>query len=798
MKQTHSPLGSAVSGICRPDILHRLTPKSACFLMLAAVLAPSASAAPDDAPATIAKVEIVGIAPLYGLGIDRELLPYPVQAVSDIAIRKSGGDNLSEFMARKLSGVNVNEVSGSPFQNDITFRGFRASPVLGSAQGISVYLDGVRVNEPFGDVINWDMVPEAALASVVLIPGANPLFGLNTLGGALAFTTKSGLTHPGGEAELSLTDSGRRRADLAHGWRQADGWHGFLGSTLFDDDGWRDHSAGRLANVFIKLGRSLGATDWSASVLGGRSRLLGNGLLPELLYRDDRRAVYTHPDTTRNRLVQGTINLAHRFSRETELSAVAYARNSRRDTVNGDASEDYDDYVEDCEDGFDSDGAPLEPDTCGFTRAQGAALHTGVLNTTSTRQDSQGASVAFTARRGLVRIDAGASLDHSDVDYAQYEQEAFTTPDREVIGDAGEAAELSSAVTGKARTVGVYAAASLSLAAGTQLSASLRFNRARVTNTLTNENGPQPTESFTYSRLNPALGVTHRIHPQATLFASFGQSNRVPTVIELGCADPEHPCRLPVGLQADPYLKQIVARTFEAGFRGRFPDGADAGSYTLSLHRTVSDDDILFFSSPSRQGYFSNFDRTRRQGVDATVERTLGRLGLQLSYNYLQAEYDAGGEMFTGARHVAVRPGTPIAGLPRHTAKLAVEWTVNAQLEFGAELHVLSSLVTQGNEDGLTEDPEDGDQPARANWRIPGHGLLTLRASYRPAPRWELFARVANVFDRRYETFGAVAPDLFPRGQLIQPHEAPGDAAHARFVAPGAPRTLFAGLRYQF
>jgi outer membrane receptor protein involved in Fe transport len=779
MKQTYHPSGAAIS-------------------LLAAILAPCAFAAPDDAPATMAKVEIVGIAPLYGLGIERDLLPYPVQAASDTVIRQSGDENLSEFMARKLSGVNINEVSGSPFQNDITFRGFRASPVLGSSQGISVYLDGVRVNEPFGDVINWDMIPEAALASVVLVPGANPLFGLNTLGGALAFTTKSGLTHPGGEAELSLTDAGRRRADLAYGWRQADGWHGFLGSTLFDDEGWRDYSSGHLANVFIKLGRSQGATDWSASLLGGRSRLLGNGLLPELLYRDDRRAVYTHPDTTRNRLVQGTVSLAHRFSTQTELSAVAYARNSRRDTVNGDASEDYDDYVEDCEDGFDDDGAPIEPDECGFTRAQGAALHSGVLNTTSTRQDSQGASIAITARRGMVRFDAGASLDHSDVEYAQYEQEAFVTPEREVIGDDDEATEFSSGVTGKSRTASVYAAANMAFSADTHLSASLRFNRARVTNTLTNEDGPQPIERFTYSRLNPSLGLTHRIHPQATLFANAGQSNRVPTVIELGCADPDHPCRLPVGLQADPYLKQIVARTLEAGVRGRFSGGAETGSYTVSLHRTVSDDDILFFSSPSRQGYFANFERTRRQGLDAMVERQFGPLSLQLSYNYLQAEYDADGELFTGARNVAVRRGTPIAGLPRHTAKLAMAWNATSQLDVGAELHVVSSLITQGNEDGLVEDPEEDEEPARANWRIPGHGLLTLRASYRPAPGWELFARISNLLDRRYETFGAVAPDLFPHGQLIKPHEAPGDAANALFVAPGAPRTFVAGLRYRF
>lgn len=767
-------------------------------LIIIALTSPCALADPEVAAAPPAKVEIIGIAPLYGLGIDRELLPYPVQAAGDKTIQKNGGENLAEFMARTLSGVNVNEVSGSPFQNDITFRGFRASPVLGSSQGLSVYLDGVRVNEPFGDVINWDMIPEAAIGSVVLVPGANPLYGLSTLGGALAFTTKSGQTHPGIEADVSLSNGGRRRADLAYGWSRPDGWHGFIGTTLFDDDGWRDHSSGRLANVLVKLGRSRGATDWSATLLGGRSRLLGNGLLPDLLYGDDRRAVYTYPDTTRNRLVQGTLNVTHRFSSDSQLNAVVYARNSRRDTVNGDVSEDYDDYVEDCEDGFESDGSPAEP-SCGFTRGEGAALHAGVLNTTSTRQDSHGASLAFSARRGILRYDLGVTFDRSDVDYAQYEQEAFMTPGREVIGDADEEIEFFSGVHGKSRSHGVYLATSTALGANTQLTASARYNRARVTNTLTNEDGPQPTESFTYTRLNPSLGITHRVTPGATLFANIAQSNRVPTVIELGCADPENPCRLPVGLQADPYLKQIVARTLEAGLRGRFDNGTNSGSYSLSLHRTVNDDDILFLSAPSRQGYFSNFERTLRQGVDAMFTRQSGRLGLQFSYSYLQAEYDADGELFTGARNVTVQRGTRIAGLPRHTGKLALDWSVTPRLSIGADLYMVSHLLTQGNEDGLIEDVEDeGAEPQRADWRIPGHGLLTLRASYRPAANWELFARVSNVLDRRYETFGAVAPDLFPHGQLIKPHEQAGDAENARFVAPGAPRVILAGLRYRF
>lgn len=410
--------------------------------------------------------------------------------------------------------------------------------------------------------------------------------------------------------------------------------------------------------------------------------------------------------------------------------------------------------------------------------------------------------MAYSTRRGDYRIDAGASVDNSRVDYAQYQQEASMTPSREVIGDAGAETELFSAVSGKSRIHGAYLSTNVTLPARVWLTASARYNRARVTNTLRTDEGPQPTEGFTYTRLNPSLGLSHQFNADATVYANIAQSNRVPTVIELGCANPADPCRLPVGLQSDPYLKQVVARAIEAGIRGRLTGTGGAGSYALSLHRTVNHDDILFLSAPSRQGYFANFDRTRYQGLDAALDRQAGRLGMRFAYSYLQAVYDADGDLFTGARNVVVRRGTPIAGLPRHTGKFELDWAASPQLNVGAELHALSPLVTQGNEDGLVDDPEHGNAARRADLRIPGYALVTLRASYRFGARteggWALFARITNVFDRRYETYGALAPDLFPHGQLIKPHEEEGDAENARFVAPGAPRTVVAGLRYAF
>ena len=144
-------------------------------LALAAALAPLLAArAADAADVVLAKVDIVGVSPLAGAGIERRLLPYLLQSATSERIADAHADSLADYLARYLDGVNVNAISGSPFQNDITYRGFRASPVLGAAQGLSVYFDGVRINEPFGDVVNWDMLPEAAIGGILLVPGANP------------------------------------------------------------------------------------------------------------------------------------------------------------------------------------------------------------------------------------------------------------------------------------------------------------------------------------------------------------------------------------------------------------------------------------------------------------------------------------------------------------------------------------------------------------------------------------------------------------------------------------------------
>ena len=144
------------------------------------------------------------------------------QPIEDIL--RSGALDLADFLNRRMNGVYVNDVQGNPFQPDVNYRGYTASPLLGTPQGLSVFMDGVRLNQPFGEVVSWDLIPRLAIASTILMPGSNPLFGLNTLGGAIAIQTKSGRTNPGTTAEATVrqreaTDGDvreRRRAPRRH------------------------------------------------------------------------------------------------------------------------------------------------------------------------------------------------------------------------------------------------------------------------------------------------------------------------------------------------------------------------------------------------------------------------------------------------------------------------------------------------------------------------------------------------------------------------------------------------------
>lgn len=764
---------------------HALTPVAAAW-----VLACGSAAA--QAPQSI---EIIGTSPLPGQGVARDALPYGTQVIQRGQVQEAQADTLSDLMSRRLPGVQVNDIQGSTFQGDLTFRGFRASGILGASQGISVYLDGVRVNEPFGDVVNWDLIPEASLASVSLVPGANPAFGLNTLGGAISLATLDGRRAPGVRGELSIGSHGRQRADASYGLA-ADGWHAYVALGAFREDGWRDFSEGRLHTLLGKLGLSTGAGDFTLSALHGRSRLVGNGLVPLVTLGEDgertpdigegsRSAVYTHPDRTENRLSQLTLGWQRAFG-AVQAEALVYARNSKRTTINGDEA--------DLEEPAPVEAEAAAPRQALRARALAFGDPNASFNRTATTQRSAGVALAFSGRAGAHQWQAGTSFDRARVRYEQTEQEG-TFDDTRGVQPLDEPEELSARVTGRSSQFGLYATDTWQLAPRTHLTGTLRFNQARVSNTLTSVDDEteaieeRPEERFRYRSWNPALGIAQGVGG-VTLFANVARNTRVPTVIELGCADPEEPCRLPTGLQADPYLKQVRSTTLEAGVRwGSMAASGYGGS--LALFRTDNRDDILFRSTSvtGQLGFFQNFDRTRHQGLDAETHGRNGPLGWSVGYSFLDATYQADGVLRIGERNVTVEPGTRIAGLPRHMVKAALDWQVTPGFSVGADWQAFARRGVAGNEDGLLED--DGDE--KVDVSLPGYALLNLRASWKPTPRLEVFAGITNVTDRRSASYGALAETVFDASGVYT-----GDQTEALFVAPGAPRAFKVGLRWSF
>jgi outer membrane receptor protein involved in Fe transport len=467
----------------------------------------------------------------------------------------------------------------------------------------------------------------------------------------------------------------------------------------------------------------------------------------------------------------------------TELATTAYIRSSGRKTYGGDAEREAEWNT----------SAATPPD---FSDAPFYDYETSqVINRTTTSQTSYGASTNLTKVLEAHQLTTGASIDAAAVSYGATQAICNSLSSaRQPLGCGS--AEDEARVKGKSYALGVYASDTWTIREGTFLTAAARFNHARVSNTLTTWDGgvadEKPRESFNYSSFNPSVGLSHRLSGELTVFGNVGQSNRVPTVIELGCADPTEPCRLPTGLQADPYLKQVIAQTIEAGWR--WAPSSDTG-LNVSVYRSDNRDDILFrAANVSGLGYFANFPRTRRQGLDLSGYQVLGPLTLRAGYSYLHATYQATETLFGGERSINVAPGSRIAGLPEHTFKLNADWRAAPKFVVGGTVMATTNLVSQGNEDGYVG--ADTVNKVKANANVKGYTLFHLHATYEAEKGLEYFARVNNVFDTRFESYGLMAMSMFnSAGIPITGDDGPNVS---RFVAPGAPRNFMVGLRYRF
>jgi outer membrane receptor protein involved in Fe transport len=733
------------------------------FLILVPLcIATRGALAAGDVPVDLGRIEVVGTTPLPGLPTPLEQVPSNVQTfrARDLETQRTGG--VAEFLNFNANSVNINSPTGNSFQPDVSFRGFTASSLIGTPQGLSVFQDGVRINEAFADIVNWDLIPKNAVASMQLLPGSNPVFGLNTLGGALTINMKDGFRFGGASAEVSAGSFGRvsLSADVGGNNGTVAGYAAFEG---IDDNGWRDHSSSRIRRMYARGDVHTANDEFNLALSLADNQLEGTQALPVSMLAQPRQA-YTWPDTTDNRLTFVSANWQHMAAADTIIAANAYYRRLRTSGYNSNVNGDY---------------APPEHPYEAFN------IHS------SATTNSWGASLQATLQRSWAgtqhQLVAGIALDAGNTSFSQSEQPAMFAADRDTVGVGDYVPENDVGATN--RYGGVYVADTIAIMPQWSLSLSGRYNTARITTQDRSGETPAIDGTNTFRRFNPAVGVTWTPSAQVNAFASFSQGMRVPTPVELTCADPEAPCTLPNIFVADPPLKAVLASTYEAGVRGRI---GTSSFYSAAIYRTELTDDIQFIgvgSGAVNAGYFQNVGKTRRQGVELTGGTTLGEVRLVARYSLLDATFQTEFEESSPNNSSAdadglikVQPGNRLPTLPRNAFRLRADWS-HGPFAIGATLAAFDSQYSRGNENNA--DPAG---------RVPGYTIVAVDASWNLTPEWQLFGRVDNLFNRTYQNFGILGANYF-RG--------PGNtfdvglAGPEAFRSPGAPIGAWIGVQYR-
>ncbi len=804
---------------------------------------------------TASRVDVVDTTPLAGANLTKDQIAAPVQTATASDIESAGALDLSDFLNRRMSGVYVNEMQGNPFQPDINFRGYSASPLLGTPEGISVYLDGIRQNQPFGDVVAWDLIPKNAIAEMSLVPGSDPLFGLNTLGGAVSVQTKDGVSYPGFSGTLLYGSSGRKEVDGAWGGGKATGFNWFLAGTGFHETGWRYDSPSDVRQGFVRLGWRTDKTDLALTTTYAYNTLIGNGIQDYRLLDANYTSGYTVGDTIANRSPMFNFIARHTFSDKLTFSGNAWFRNIRTEDINPNFNTDVfgnDIYQPTSAEqtilsaagytGFPASGASITNTPFPYWPCIAEAISLGNPDGTCDAltvyskevQNDFGFSGQFTwitsSPMGRNQLSAGGLWDHGSIDYTQNTVYGYVNPNYSITnvpawqdGSTG----INSAVNlhGVTPNWSLYFSDTLTLRKNLNLTVSGRYNRYTVNNTDRLNAVPGPgslTGDYVFQRFNPSVGLTWSPISSVNAYARFSQGSRAPTAIELGCADPANPCALPNALASDPPLQQVVNDTWEVGLRGK-PEFSFVHNlnWNVGAFRGENHNDILFVSSVLLgTGYFQNFAKTLREGIDADIDGRIGRVTWGFDYTFLSATYQSA-EVLSGSANsssdsalagypgldgnIYVNPGNRIPLIPKNTSKAYAVIQATNKLAVAVDEIVASSSYARGNENNAYQ--ADGVYYLGPGVS-PGYAVTNIRAHYDITKRLQLGVEIDNLFDKHYYTAAQLANTAFTAQGTVQaspfpayttgPFAGSAPAQSVTFFAPGAPRRAWVDLRLHF
>jgi iron complex outermembrane receptor protein len=750
--------------------------------------------APPTPPATAAATASAAAEPG---AVDRDKVPANVQTLSSADFDKATAPNLLDALARGLPGVSLGDQTGSEFQRDLNYRGFTASPVVGTPQGIAVYQNGVRINEVFGDIVNWDFIPENAIGRMTLVP-SNPVYGLNAIGGALSFEMKNGFTYHGVEDETSGGSYGRIGTSIQAGGQNGN-VSGYIAADAIDDAGWRQDSPSQLRRLYADAGLRGDDTEFHLTLTEADNHFGVAAATPVEMLSQDWSSVYTIPQTTHNQLTFLTASASWKPSDTLTYQAVAYYRHFAQTHVDGNGTDAQNTGCPDptvlCFPNLDGSLSNLIT-TGGATVPAAGTLAApsilGEIDRTWTNTNSFGGSAQVASSADLFghgnNFVLGLSVDRGLVQFSTTSELGTINADTFpfVIGSSqfidqpsGDVAPVG--LGAQTLYTGVYTTDTFDVTKRLSVTAGGRFNVAQVT--LTDELGNDPLLNGThsYSHFNPMAGATYKLTPNLTLYGDYAIANRAPTPLELACADPMRPCLIDNALVGDPDLAQVVTYTGEAGLRGHFDIAHGQLNWTVGAYRALNTNDIINVASPlPGHEYFQNAGNTLRQGIEASASYKWDRWNVYANFTSVDATFrnsltlSSPFNPFADANgNIVVVPGNHLAGIPDYRLKAGAEYQITDPWKFGADLNVIGSQYLVGDE-------------SNQNAKVPAYWVVNLHSSYKVSSYVELFGVVKNLFDRHYYVNGTFFDiTSLPYLNLTDP----------RTSVPGMPFVAYLGVR---
>jgi outer membrane receptor protein involved in Fe transport len=740
-------------------------------------------------------IVVVGSTPLVGSDLNRDQVPEATHVLDAASINRTGIPSLTGAIIDNVPSASVNDAEGNPFQPDILFRGFTASPVAGTPQGLAVYVNGARFNDAFGDTVNWDLIPPAAIESVKL-EATNPIFGLNALGGSVNVRLKSGFTYQAGDATVYGGSHGREAGIFEFG-RQYGDFAMYAVADATHDDGFRQTSTSNLYRLFTDFGWRAPAGEFHLGITGAHNTLGNPGATPVQALNANIANIFTAPNVVDNTYLGFNLNGDVKLGELSAIQGVAYFQTLNQVVPNGITTQ-----VAPCNDGTgllcNADGTVVtgrngQPVADFLNGAPYSGLSLQQLNT-----HAYGLSAQLTNRAALAGhanyLVGGMSFDGSHSVFAGVQQiGGFNPYSREFIGpgvvlDQPDQGVNPVRVRSVTRFYGLFATDLLTLASDLDVTFTGRFNDAQIE--LADELGGPVNGRHTYNRLNPSAGFTYRAARWLQLYGNYSQTTRAPTPQELSCASAAAPCSLLNFFVGDPNLRQVVARTFEIGLRGNTGESASAQvSWNVDAYRTQNTDDIIYETTINNPNlaFYTNAGRTLRRGVEANLRVDWTRLHLKLGYAFIDATFqtplllNSGNNPAADANgQIQVLRGDRLPGIPRHRLTLVLDYAMTERLSVGASAVSQSDAYRFGDQANLT-------QP------LGGYTVVDLNAAFHAGNRVTLFAVINNALDKRYYTYGSFGPV----GDVPWPN-VPGGVSDTRTASPGTPITVYGGVRLTF